>query len=170
MADFNGTRISTEELKTLLSSLKEQKELINGEYKNSIRSVLESSSSCFSVSGVDYSRIISIFDDTFNSLDSNFEILINVLENNVIKNYSELAVAIKKMFDDNFANKLSELLGVNERIGPPSSANKITKYVDGDVGSFNKVIQPVDSGAKAILSNGDIVMGSGAKAVFNQKK
>ena len=80
MADFNGTRISTEELKTLLSSLKEQKELINGEYKNSIRSVLESSSSCFSVSGVDYSRIISIFDDTFNSLDSNFEILITVLD------------------------------------------------------------------------------------------
>ena len=113
MADVNGTRISTEELKTLLSSLKEQRELISNEYKNSIRNVLESSSSCFNVSGLDYSYIISIFDDTFNSLESNFDRLIDVLENNVIKNYSELAVAIKKMFDENFANKLNEILGVN---------------------------------------------------------
>ena len=113
MANYDGVMISTDELNSVLNSLKKQKELIHDEYQKSIKTVLESSQQCFQVSGVNYSSLISIFDSTFNSLDSNFEALINVLQNNVIKNYSELAVAIKKMFDDNFADKLMSLLGIS---------------------------------------------------------
>ena len=107
-----SVRISTEELKAVLSSLKNQRDLINSEYNNSIRNVLEKSMGCIQVSGLDYLTIISVFDDTFHSLENNFDRLIDVLENDVIKNYSELAVALKKMFGSDFASRLTELLNI----------------------------------------------------------
>ena len=106
----NSMAISTEELRAVLESLKQQRETISETYNSMIKKVLESSSYCFSVSGLDYSSIISAFDNTFRIIDARFESLINVLENNVIKNYSELTIAIRKMFDSEFASKISELL------------------------------------------------------------
>ena len=113
MANGDKTAISAAELKSVLSSLKTQREAISNEYNNNIKRVLESSSSCFSVAGLDYSKIIETFDDTFGTMDKNFESLIYVLENDVIKNYSELIEAIKQLFTKNFADKLINLLGLN---------------------------------------------------------
>ena len=109
-----STAISNEELKSVLSSLKTQRETIQTTYNTMIKKVLESSSSCFSVSGLDYSSIISVFDSTFKTLDNHFESLITLLENGVIKRYSELAMAIRQMFGADFAAKLSELIGLKE--------------------------------------------------------
>ncbi len=110
MASFDGTAITIDELKNVLTSLKEQRDTINSTYNSMVRGVLESSSSCFSVSGLSYDNIISSFDKTFKELNSNFNTLIDVLDKNVIQNYSELAIAIKKMFGTDFAKKMSELL------------------------------------------------------------
>lgn len=112
MANVNGSAITTQELKAVLNSLKTQQENIRNEYKNRIKSVLDSSSSCFSVAGLNYSTIIETFDDTFETLDKNFENLIYILENKVIKNYTELVAAIRQMFGKSFADKLVQLLGM----------------------------------------------------------
>ena len=114
MATNNGTAITVAELRGVVSSLKEQRESIQKTYNSMIKEVIESSSSCFSVSGLDYNSILSSFDSTFKTLDSNFEALIDILENKVIKSYSELTVAIKQMFGTDFANKMSQLIGLNQ--------------------------------------------------------
>ncbi|MBQ6497493.1 MAG: hypothetical protein IJI58_02125 [Bacilli bacterium] len=115
MASYSGNAITTAELKTVLTSLKNQREAISNEYNNNIRRVLDSSSSCFSVAGLDYNTIIDTFDDTFSTMDKNFENLIYVLENNIIKNYTELVAAIRQMFGKSFADKLTNLLGINSK-------------------------------------------------------
>ena len=112
MASFEGSAITIEELKRVLTSLKNQREIISSEYKNNIKKVLESSSSCISVSGLDMTSVNSAFDSTFTTLDRNFDMLISVLENNVIRNYSELAEAIRRLFGAQFAAQISELLGI----------------------------------------------------------
>ena len=113
MANTSGSSaITLQELQRVLASLKTQRDTINESYKTSIKQVLESSSSCFAVSGLDYSTIIAAFDDTFNGLNKNFDNLINVLENNVIKDYAELTTAIRQMFGESFASRLIELLDI----------------------------------------------------------
>ena len=112
MAYQDGSRISIEELKRVLASLQEQRDIINNTYNNSIKRVLESSADCFTVSGLNNEMIIASFDDTFKNLNNNFNGLINVLENNVIKTYTELAAAIRQMFGEQFASKLIDLLGI----------------------------------------------------------
>ncbi len=139
MANYDGAMISTEELKTVLNSLKSQRDIIINEYRNSIKNVLNSSSSCFRVSGINIDTIISIFDDTFNNLDRCFEILIDALENNVIKNYSELAIAIRKMFDDNFASKIMSLLNYrNDKATQYEKSQVLGKYQDLVMSNMNK--------------------------------
>ena len=90
MANTNGAVITLAELNQVLSSLKNQRESIRSTYNSMVKEVLESSSYCFSVSGLDYNSILSSFDSTFKQLDSNFEALIDVLEDGVIRTYSEL--------------------------------------------------------------------------------
>lgn len=112
MANTNGAVITLAELNQVLSSLKNQRESIRSTYNSMVKEVLESSSYCFSVSGLDYNSILSSFDSTFKQLDSNFEALIDVLENGVIRTYSELAIAIRQMFSVDFANRMSQLIGL----------------------------------------------------------
>ncbi len=112
MASYEGSAITIEELNRVLTSLKKQREIISNEYKNNIHKVLETSSSCISVSGLDMTSVNSAFESTFTTLDRNFDMLISVLENNVIKNYSELAEAIRRLFGPQFASQISDLLGI----------------------------------------------------------
>lgn len=103
--------LSIAELKSVLVSLKEQK-LSMKETQKGVNNVIESSASCLSVSGLNYSAISDSLNNTFNNTDKYLEELINVLENNVIKNYSELIMVIRKTFDKNFADKISSLLEI----------------------------------------------------------
>lgn len=112
MANVNGSAITTQELRRVVNSLRTQQETIRNEYQNKIKGVLDSSSSCFTVAGLNYSTIIDTFDGTFETLDKNFENLIYILENKVIKNYAELIEAIRQMFGKTFADKLTQLLGI----------------------------------------------------------
>ncbi len=111
MDSSNGImKVSIEDLQNVLASLKKQKEVINGEYNGPIKSVLESSASCLSVAGLDITTISNTFNKVFGDIDTNLDALIDVLENKVIKSYSELAEAIRKMFNDEFRTKMEELL------------------------------------------------------------
>ncbi len=108
--DNSKIMVSIEELKSVLASLKKQKENLSSVYKGSISSVLESSNSCLAVANLDTSAIKSTFDSVFNDIDTNMDALINVLENKVIRNYSELAEAIRTMFNNDFMTKMNELI------------------------------------------------------------
>lgn len=121
MSDVN--MISTAELQTVLASLKSQKEIIEDTWKNIVFPVLESSSSCFSVAGLNYENIQSelghIFSQTCLRLDS----LIFVLENDVIKNYSEVAYSIRQIFNADFAAQMADLL-------PLSASDESVSFAD----------------------------------------
>ena len=47
----DGTAISVDELNKVLASLKQQRDIIKNEYNTNIRSIIEDSRSCISVSG-----------------------------------------------------------------------------------------------------------------------
>ena len=106
--------ISAAELKRVVESLKEQRDIIKKGYYSSIRGDLIVSAACLKVSGLDYKKIIYAFDDNFYSILQKFEDLIYALENDIIKNYSELTEALRQLFGAQFANKLSSLLGLNK--------------------------------------------------------
>lgn len=111
----NKTQITVSELNQVLSSLKQQQSELSTVYNSNIKKVLESSSSCLMVAGLNYDEILSSFSTTFTNLDTAFTNLINVLQNDVIKNYSETALVIRQMFNNEFASQLSELLNISKK-------------------------------------------------------
>ena len=107
----SGLKVTTEELRKVLTALKNERDTIQKTYTSQIKGVLESSESCFQVSGLDYSTITSTINNTFTTLNSNFNSLIDVLENDVIKNYDDLAAAIRAKFGQEFAARITSLIG-----------------------------------------------------------
>lgn len=109
----NVSTITFDDVNQVLQTLKKQKDVLNSAYTKQIASVLESSQACFSVAGLDYSQISDAFNKTFTNLDSNFYSLVDVLENDVLKKYSSLVLAVKEMFNSKFASEMSALLELN---------------------------------------------------------
>ena len=112
----NKAYISLGELKSIAKSLETERQQINSTYKSKIIPVLESSKKCFFVAGLDTQEIIENFNSIFNDTDTRLTNLINVLNNNVIAEYSEIAQAITKMFNSDFASKLRSLLNLKNSI------------------------------------------------------
>ena len=108
----NSIKISTEDLKAVSASLKSQRDTLTGIYKSEILPTMNKSASCFAVAGLNTSDISEAFKKTFNNIETNLNALIDLLDNNIIKSYSELSYAIQRMFTDDFANQLSELIGL----------------------------------------------------------
>ncbi len=112
MAKTDTTSISLEELKVLSRALEQQKNSIYNAYKNDIVTVLETTKKCFSISGVDYSNIEQAFNSTFTNLNNGYEALIDVLNNKIIAQYSEVVNSLKQLFNSQFANQLNSILGI----------------------------------------------------------
>ncbi len=108
----NGLAVTTADLKKVLSSLKSERDTINKVYTSQIKSVLESSQACFQVAGLNYTTILNSINTTFKNLNTNFNNLIDVLENDVIKNYDELLEALRQKFGAQFAAQMQSLLGL----------------------------------------------------------
>lgn len=113
MAEVNSIKITTEELKVVLESLKKQRDQISNIYSSQIKKVLENSSSCFTVAGMDTEMISKSIASTFKNINTNLSALIDLLENGVISKYSELSYAIQKMFTNDVTNRLYDLLGIS---------------------------------------------------------
>ena len=114
--DIQSARITLDEVSLVLKSLKEQREAIRSVYKNKIAGVLDSSAGCFSVAGLDHAQISEAFNKKFAELDKKYYALIDVLENNVIKEYSEIIAALREMFNDKFASQMQDLLGLRKLV------------------------------------------------------
>lgn len=109
---MNGTAISIDQVKLVLQSLKNSKSNIKSTYNNDIRSVLQSSQQCLAVSGVNYTQLINILDEVFKTIDTNFDGLIDVLENKVISGYTDLSFALTQLFNNSLGSQLSSLLNI----------------------------------------------------------
>ena len=106
----SGVSIDLAELKSIANSIQTQREEIQKIYSGPIVSVLNASNQCFSISGLNLNKIYDEFNKCFQSIDLHLGNLEEVLNNNVIKNYSEVQTAIKQMFNNEFASKFSSLL------------------------------------------------------------
>ena len=105
--------ISLSELKTIAKSLEAEREQIYSTYKNKVLPVLESSDKCFYVAGLRTQDIISSFNTIFEGVNTRLTNLVNVLNDNVISQYTEVSMTITKLFNNDFASKLYELLNIN---------------------------------------------------------
>jgi len=105
-------RVTTADLRKVLASLKSERDSLSKVYSSEVKGVLESSQQCFQVAGLDYSSITGAIDNTFKTLNTNLTSLIDVLENDVIKNYDELLDALRQKFGAQFASQMQSLLGL----------------------------------------------------------
>lgn len=106
----NKTYVSISELKAIAKSLDNQRDQIYTTYKNKVVPVLESSEKCFYIAGLNTKEIITNFNSIFNNVNTRLTNLVNVLNNDVIAQYNEIASAISQMFNRDFASRLRELL------------------------------------------------------------
>ena len=108
------TYISLDALKGIASSLQSQKDQISQSFNGDILPAIKASADCFKVSGLNLNEIVSSFSTTFNNVNSNLNDLINILNNTVIKNYSDTADAIRQNFNVTFANQLRSILNLTK--------------------------------------------------------
>lgn len=106
----NKTYVSISELKAIAKSLDNQRDQIYTTYKNKVVPILESSEKCFYIAGLNTKEIITNFNSIFNNVNTRLTNLVNVLNNDVIAQYNEIASAISQMFNRDFASRLRELL------------------------------------------------------------
>ena len=106
----NKTYVSISELKAIAKSLDNQRDQIYTTYKNKVVPVLESSEKCFYIAGLNTKEIITNFNSIFNNVNTRLTNLVNVLNNDVIAQYNEIASAISQMFNRDFSSRLRELL------------------------------------------------------------
>ncbi len=114
MASSNKSYLSISDLRQIAKSLESERNTLYSTYKNKIVPVLESTSSCFQVAGLDTTEIINSFNSIFNTLNDRLFSLINVLNTNVINNYNDMLLAIREMFNNDCAAKLKDLLSLKE--------------------------------------------------------
>ena len=112
MANNNKAYISLESLIEISKSLQSENEEMIRAYRTYILPALRGSEECFQLSNVNISEIQDRFNGAFNKLNINIGNLVDVLNNTVIKQYSETADAIREHFNTTFANKMKEILGV----------------------------------------------------------
>ena len=106
--------ISLDSLKEISSSLQSQKDQISQSFNGEILPAIKASADCFKVSGLNMNEIITSFSSTFNNVNSSINDLVNILNNTVIKNYSDTAYAIRQNFNVTFANRLREILNLQK--------------------------------------------------------
>lgn len=81
-------------------------------YKSKILPILQSSSECLSVSGLDYEDVIKSFDNVFNSLDTQITDLYRALTDKIIPSYENSSNIIRQLFNSEFAEELSKILSI----------------------------------------------------------
>ena len=105
--------VSLDELKQIANSLESQREQIYNTYNNKVKVVLQNTDKCFKVAGLKTADILNSFNTTFKNINDGLSGLVNVLNNNVIPQYNEIAIAIQEMFNRDFASQMTELLSLD---------------------------------------------------------
>ena len=113
MADYgNNARVSVNELKAVVKRLKNASEDIKEIYSSKIMPIIENSSMCISLPKIECDKVEEEFRHMYSYLNDNLLELFEVLDNTVIPSYEVLIDSLTKSFNQDFVNKLSDLLNV----------------------------------------------------------
>lgn len=102
--------VSLENLKNAATKLEKQRANIINTYNKKVVPVLDSSKECLKVSGVNTEETKAQFDSVYNNLNKQLKGLVNLLNNQVLPNYTELVEVLRSLFNNDFASKFQELI------------------------------------------------------------
>lgn len=106
----NKVLVRTEELKVITNNIIQEKNDILDLYTESLVNILTTSEIKLTNYSKEVNEVSKELKKLFSELDTNVTDLTNVLLNKIIPNYENLSTEIKALFDNNFADKLTQLL------------------------------------------------------------
>lgn len=116
IAKFNAStdqlKVNTEGLKSVAQDMNAKRDEIMNIYNGTLKQIIESSKECISTSGLDFDSVNFVFERTFKNLDTSISQLSDVLLNKIIPSYEELSAEIRYAFNNEFAEEMSNLLGI----------------------------------------------------------
>ena len=102
--------VDTDGIRDVANGISGKKEEMLNIYKTQILPMLNSSKDYLDTAGLDFDAVISAFQDVFGSLDGQLGDLSTTLTDKVIPQYEETSAAVTEMFNNQFANDMSDLL------------------------------------------------------------
>ena len=102
--------VNSEGLKSIALGIEQKRAAINDLYKTKVVQLLNRSKEDLKVSGLNYDELYSSFDTLFSSLDNRLNELVNILVNVVIPKYGQVCDSIVKMFNNDFANSMNDII------------------------------------------------------------
>ena len=99
-------------LQQVSSQLASNSEKLYSIYSSEIIPLLNSCEEELKVSGLDYSVVSDSFKQVFTRLHSRIDDLVNALNNTIIPEYESTAQSISKIFNTDFANKVTNSLNI----------------------------------------------------------
>ena len=105
-------KVNADGLRSVAQDMNTKKDEIMNIYNGTLKSIIESSKTCISTSGLDFEQVNSIFAKTFADLDSSITELSDALVNKIIPSYEDLSVEIRAAFNTEFADQMSSILGM----------------------------------------------------------
>lgn len=107
--------VNTSNLREATSSIITKKDEIMDIYNNSIKKLLVDSETKLINKEQEIIDIEESLKKLFVQFDTSVTELTNLLINKIIPNYDNLSVDVKSLFNDNFANKLNDLLKTDSK-------------------------------------------------------
>ena len=108
----DSLKVNTDGLKSVAQDMNAKRDEIMNIYNGTLKQIIESSKECISTSGLDFDMVNSVFERTFKNLDTSISQLSDVLLNKIIPSYEELSAEIRYAFNTEFADEMSNLLGI----------------------------------------------------------
>lgn len=105
-------KVNADGLRSVAQDMTAKKDEIMNIYNGTLKSIIESSKTCISTSGLDFEQVNSIFAKTFADLDSSITELSDALVNKIIPSYEDLSADIRVAFNSEFADQMSSILGM----------------------------------------------------------
>ena len=105
-------KVNADGLRSVAQDMTTKKDEIMNIYNGTLKSIIESSKTCISTSGLDFDQVNSIFAKTFADLDSSITELSDALVNKIIPSYEDLSADIRVAFNSEFADQMSSILGM----------------------------------------------------------
>ena len=98
-------KVNADGLRSVAQDMTTKKDEIMNIYNGTLKSIIESSKTCISTSGLDFDQVNSIFAKTFADLDSSITELSDALVNKIIPSYEDLSVDIRAALIQNLQIK-----------------------------------------------------------------
>lgn len=112
VGNLDQLKVNADGLRSVAQDMNAKKEEIMNIYTGTLKSIIESSKTCISTSGLDFEQVNSAFAKTFADLDSSISELSDALINKIIPSYEDLSTEIRTAFNTEFADQMSSILGI----------------------------------------------------------